>query len=304
MAAVVEVHGLLKTYRSGVRGRPVEALKNISFSVDEGEIVAILGLNGAGKSTLAKILLDLVRPSGGEAMLFGSSVHRQDWKGRVGYLPELFSAPPSATPRRLLRYLGEIHGMSGSSLNRAIDSQLESLGLTEVADRRISTLSKGTVQRVGLAQALLHTPKLLLLDEPTEGLDPAGQRMIRRLLMALSASGVTILLNSHLLSEVELLAKRVAILHRGMLAALGTQAELLPRNQRFSIEISQTPPESGWQEIGSTGIWKKEVSGTDTLQRLLTNLESSGITPSTVKPLHSSLEDVFVEHISQLEHRQ
>lgn len=304
MAVVVEVHSLSKTYRSGVRGRSVEALRDVSLSIGEGEIVAMLGLNGAGKSTLTKILLDLVRPSGGEALLFGSPVHRQDWKGRVGYLPELFSAPPSTTPRRVLRYLGEIRGIRRSQLNRAIDSQLETLGLTDVAERRISTLSKGTIQRIGIAQALLHAPRLLLLDEPTEGLDPAGQRMIRRLLMTLSTSGVTVILNSHLLSEVELVAKQVAILHRGRLAAFGAPADLLPRDQIFSVEISRPLSGTGWQRIGPSGPWKKEVRGTEALQRLLTELESSGMTPSAVKPLHSSLEDIFIEHLSQLDDHQ
>lgn len=231
MSVVVEARSLSKAYRSGVRGRPIQALEEVSLSVEEGEIFAVLGLNGAGKSTFTKIFLDLVRPSGGEALLFGMPVGQHRWKGLVGYLPELFSAPAFATPRSVLRYLGGIHGLRGSRLNQRVDSQLETLGLGDVADRRVSSLSKGTIQRVGIAQALLHEPRVLFLDEPTEGLDPAAQRMIRTLMKALSESGVTIILNSHLLSEVERLAHRVAILHRGRLKAMGDLAALLPPNQ-------------------------------------------------------------------------
>ena len=184
-------------------------------------------------------------------------------------------------------------------LNQRVNAELEELSLTDLSARRVSTLSKGNVLRLGIAQALLHQPRLLFLDEPTEGLDPAGRRMIRNLLIRLSTSGVTILLNSHLLSEVELVAHRLGILHHGTLVASGSLSDLLPRHQRFQVEIGTVPPdEHSWHYAETAGMWTREVEGADDLQRLLSSLKTIAITPLSVKPMQTTLEDVFLEHIS------
>ena len=299
MVPVLETRSISKTYRIGLRGESVHALQNVSLSVSEGQVFALLGLNGAGKSTLTKIFLDLVRANSGEVLLFGEPARTSGWKRHVGYLPELFSAPGSMTVRGVLRYLGQLSGMRGSMLNQRVNAELEELSLTDLSARRVSTLSKGNVLRLGIAQALLHQPRLLFLDEPTEGLDPAGRRMIRNLLIRLSTSGVTILLNSHLLSEVELVAHRLGILHHGTLVASGSLSDLLPRHQRFQVEIGTVPPdEHSWHYAETAGMWTREVEGADDLQRLLSSLKTIAITPLSVKPMQTTLEDVFLEHIS------
>jgi len=301
MAPILETRSVSKSYRIGLRGEFVHALQDVSMSVGEGQVFALLGLNGAGKSTLTKIFLDLVRANSGEVLLFGEPARTSGWKRHVGYLPELFSAPGSMTIRGVLHYLGQLSGLRGTILNQRVNAELEELSLTDLSERRVSTLSKGNVLRLGIAQALLHQPRLLFLDEPTEGLDPAGRRMIRNLLIRLAISGVTILLNSHLLSEVELVAHRLGILHRGKLVASGSSSDLLPPHQRFQVEIAVIPPEErAWHHAKTAGIWTREVEGADDLQHLLSSLKSHAITPLAVKPLQTTLEDVFLEHISDL----
>lgn len=301
MAPVLETRSVSKTYRIGLRGESVHALQDVSLSVGEGQVFALLGLNGAGKSTLTKIFLDLVRATSGEVLLFGEPARTSGWKRHVGYLPELFSAPGSMTVRGVLRYLGQLSGLRGTILNQRVNAELEKLSLTDLSDRRVSTLSKGNVLRLGIAQALLHQPRLLFLDEPTEGLDPAGRRMIRNLLIQLSSAGVTILLNSHLLSEVELVAHQLGILHHGKLVACGSLSDLLPRHQRFQVEIATAPAdESAWHQSKTAGTWTREVEGADELQRLLSSLKSLAVTPLSVKPMQTTLEDVFLEHISDV----
>ena len=299
MNSVIEVHHLSKTYKLDFGRRSVQALQDVSFQVGEGEIFALLGLNGAGKSTLVKTLLSLVRPSSGEALLFGEPVRLCRWKGRVGYLPELFRAPESMTGRQVLNYLAELSGLRGKQRATKVDEVLQRLELREAALRKIGTYSKGMTLRLGLAQALLHEPKLLVLDEPTEGLDPLGRKMIRNLLSGLSHQGVSVMINSHLLSEIELVAHRIAILHRGKLVAQGKLHDLLPHDQHFEVEVARHPGGQGvWEPSTEGATWSRDVQWNE-LSPLLAALEASAIPLVAVRPKKTTLEDVFFSYISK-----
>jgi ABC-2 type transport system ATP-binding protein len=210
--------GLRKTYRAAV------ALDGVQLRVAPGELVGLLGPNGAGKSTLTKIACGLVRPTAGRVTVLGHPAGSAAARRRTGYLAELFRFPGWATADELLALHQRLARSAGGAAERA--RLLALVGLTEAAGRRVEAMSKGMQQRLGIAQALVGEPALVLLDEPTSALDPAGRRTVRELLEDLRARGVAVLLNSHLLSEVELVCDRVVIVDRGRTVAEGTPAEL------------------------------------------------------------------------------
>src|ERR687888_22293 len=229
MAAALEVRGLEKRYGS------VHALKGVDLEVDEGELVGLLGPNGAGKSTLVKIAVGLVRPTIGAAQVAGARAGSRPARRALGYLAELFRFPGWYTADEVLELHQRLAGSHGGAAERR--RLLELVALDEAATRRVDGMSKGMQQRLGVAQALVGEPRILLLDEPTSALDPVGRRTVRLLLEELRGRGVSVLLNSHLLSEIELVCDRVAILLGGELVAAGTPAELSrPRGVELETE--------------------------------------------------------------------
>jgi len=218
MPAVVTIRGLSKRYGS------VDALRGVDLEVAEGELVGLLGPNGAGKSTLVKIAVGLVRASSGEVLVAGARAGSRAARASLGYLAELFRFPGWYTADEVLELHQRLAGSRGGSRERR--RLLELVALAEAADRRVEGMSKGMQQRLGLAQALVGEPRVLLLDEPTSALDPVGRRTVRLLLEELRSRGVSVLLNSHLLSEIELVCDRVAILLGGELVAVGAPQEL------------------------------------------------------------------------------
>src|SRR6476659_5510602 len=215
MPASLAVRGLSKRYGS------VEALKGVDLTVEEGELVGLLCPNGAGKSTLVKIAVGLVRPSRGEATVVGAPAGSRVARASLGYLAELFRFPGWYTADEVLELHQRLAGSSGGAAERR-----RLLALDEATNRRVDGMSKGMQQRLGVAQALVGEPRILLLDEPTSALDPVGRRTVRLLLEDLRGRGVSVLLNSHLLSEIELVCDRVAILLGGEVVSAGTPAEL------------------------------------------------------------------------------
>lgn len=229
--AVVEIKNLAKNYGS------VQALKGVSLSVEKGEIYGLLGRNGAGKTTMVKILLGIVRPTSGTANLLSHPAGSPEARKRVGFLPEDHRFPDYHTGRSVLDFYGALYELSGSERRKRIPEVLELVQLTDAADRKIRTYSKGMKQRVGLAQAMLHQPDVFFLDEPTDGVDPVGRREIRDVLVKLKNEGKTIFVNSHILSEVELITSRVGILELGSMVKTGTVADLTKTDNVFELKI-------------------------------------------------------------------
>ncbi|BDG04291.1 ABC transporter ATP-binding protein [Anaeromyxobacter oryzae] len=232
----IAAQGLSKTYRLGFRARKVQALTRLDLSVAPGSIYGFVGPNGAGKSTTIKILVGLVRPSAGCATLFGRPVDDPRARLAVGYLPENPSFHDFMRPLEVLRYLGRLSGLSGAELDRRAEALLERVGLSGARDLTVRKFSKGMVQRLGLAQALVHDPPLLVLDEPMSGLDPIGRKEVRDLVVELARQGKTIFFSTHILSDVETICDRVGMLLHGQLVREGPLQALLDGSVR-SVEL-------------------------------------------------------------------
>lgn len=223
----IVANNLQKTYREGMISRKkFKALKGVSFSVEQGEIFGLLGPNGAGKTTFIKVLLGIIRKSGGNASMMGFPAGSRKCRSMVGYLPERLRIAPHLTAHTALEYLGNLSNVSNGTIKAKRDELLELVGLKGREKDLVKKFSKGMVQRLGLAQALLHDPKMLILDEPTDGLDPRARAEMRAIIRNLADRGVTIFLNSHLLQEVEMICERVAILDKGNLRYCGEVSEV------------------------------------------------------------------------------
>ncbi len=238
MNKAIEIRDLSVRFRD--RGRTVEALRGLTLSVDKGEVFGFLGPNGSGKTTTMLVLLGFIEPHSGSAFIFGEDVRSRIARERIGYLPERAESYSFLTGRELLSMAGSLFKMGRTSLKNRIGELLDQLHLSEAADRRIATYSRGMLQRIGLAQALINDPDLLILDEPTGGMDPLGRREIRKIISDLRARGKTVFFSSHELSEVELVCDHVAIIANGRISALGAVSELMPGSEsleRYFLKI-------------------------------------------------------------------
>ena len=225
--AAVAVSGLTKVFPVPFHREPVVAVRNLDLRIEPGEVYGLLGPNGSGKSTTLKIILGLVSPTRGRTEIFGRDSSLVESREAVGFLPENPYLYRYLTGEETLRFFGKLCGLRGSRLRKRANELLELAGLTSARDRRLSTYSKGMLQRIGLAQALIHEPKLVVLDEPTAGVDPAGSRDIRNLIVDLKRRGITVLLSSHLLAQAQEICDRVGILANGMLVREGRLEELI-----------------------------------------------------------------------------
>ncbi len=278
MPAALSATAVRKRYGS------TEALKGIDLEVGEGELVGLLGPNGAGKSTFVKIVCGLVRPTDGAARVYGEPAGSIPAGAALGYLAELFRFPDWATADEVLalhQRLARSHGGAGERARL-----LDDVGLAGEAQRRVGTMSKGMQQRLGLAQAMIGTPRLLLLDEPTSALDPAGRRLVRELLERLRERGVAVLLNSHLLSEVELVCDRVAIIAKGTLVAAGTPAEL---STAGGVEVDTAAGTRSWPDATR-----------EDAPRIVADLVAEGESVYGVRVLRSSLEDEYLKAVESV----
>ena len=259
----------------------LDALRGVGLEVAPGELFGLLGPNGAGKSTLVKIACGLVRPTAGSAEIAGAPAGSPAAHAALGYLAELFRFPEWLTADELLALHQSLARSEGGAAERA--ELLSLVGLTEASGKRVGAMSKGMQQRLGIAQAMVGSPRLLLLDEPTSALDPAGRRTVRRLLEELRSRGVAVLLNSHLLSEVELVCDRVAIISRGEVVAAGSPREL---SRPGGIEIET-----------ATGTRVFETASRDDAPAIVRDLVASGEEIYGVRVLSSSLEDAYLEAV-------
>ena len=241
MSAALELVNLEVQFPA--RGEIVRALQGVSLQVNPGTVFGFLGPNGAGKTTTMHVLLGFVEPTSGSARIFGEDVSKSLARQRIGYLPEHPETYRFLTSRELLRMAGRLFGMGGESLRQRIDELLHMVNLEAAADRRIGTYSRGMMQRVGLAQALINDPDLVILDEPTGGLDPLGRMEVRSIIADLRTRGKTVFFSSHELSEVELVCDHIAILAAGRVVAQGAAQELVGPNERleqFFLRVVQS----------------------------------------------------------------
>ncbi|PZR06358.1 MAG: ABC transporter ATP-binding protein [Archangium gephyra] len=301
MTPVVQVEGLEKTYRLGFMGRKsVRALSGVSFEVKPGEVFGLIGPNGAGKSTCIKILLNLVWPSAGKATLFGVDVREARSRVPVGYVPEMPAPYEHLTGREYLHFQAALAGLHGAEANRQVDRVIERVELQKHGHLAIRRYSKGMTQRAMLAGALLGDPRLIILDEPTSGLDPLGRKLVRELIIEQRSRGAAVLFCTHIISDVESLCDRVALVVGGKVWKSGHVQELMSTGTRnFEVVVEHQEAE-GFPEV--PGVVRRELlSGraifevpADALQNVLQFSLTRGWKVTRVHPLQLSLEDTFV----------
>ncbi len=238
----VAVSGVTKVFPSSFRRQPVVAVRDLNLRVASGQIYGLLGPNGSGKSTTMKIILGLVSPTRGKAQIFGHDTSQVASRHAVGFLPESPYFYKYLTGKETLRFYGRLCGVRGRRLRDRIDELLHLVGLTGAGDRRLQGYSKGMLQRIGLAQALIHEPRLVVLDEPTAGVDPAGVREIQNLILTLKENGITVLLSSHLLGQMQEICDRIGILAGGVLVREGALEQLLAIENQTDLIFENASP--------------------------------------------------------------
>jgi ABC-2 type transport system ATP-binding protein len=299
----IEILGLEKTYHIGFwRKRPKRALSPLHLTVEEGEIFGFLGPNGAGKTTTLKLLMGLVFPTAGTARILGMELGDPRMRAQIGFLPEQPYFYDYLSARELLNYYGRLSGMDATPLRRSIDAVLEQVKLSDSADIQLRKFSKGMLQRVGIAQAILHDPKLVFLDEPMSGLDPMGRREVRTLIEELKSKGKTVFFSTHILSDAEALCDRVAILHQGELRGVGAIAELTA-NVHGKVEIvwhgTAVPPavRSMASSCHTAAETTRVIVPEESQDSVLDALRRGGMRLISLTPVRASLEDYFVAQL-------
>jgi ABC-2 type transport system ATP-binding protein len=300
--AIIRVERLKKEFRQGFFMRRVLAVKDISFQVERGDIFGFLGPNGAGKTTTIKILTGLIRPTSGRAELFGDTVPSRKALARIGFLPENPYVYPYLTPSEFVELCGRLSGLSGKAARSRTREVLDQVGIAYAADRAVKRLSKGMLQRTGLAAALVADPELLILDEPMSGLDPVGRKEVRDLIVEERKRGRTIFFSTHILNDVETLCDRVAILRKGEVVVSGRISELLRRDARRTEITLGGEYEALGTELEREGLSLKRVGGmlvvlvegADGVSKILERALAAGLFVEQVVPRHETLEDLFV----------
>jgi ABC-2 type transport system ATP-binding protein len=242
MSSAISVRGLIKDFRIGVRGLKLRAVDGVSLEIPRGQVYGLLGPNGCGKSTTLKIVLGLVSATSGEVSILGESSATPSARRRIGFLPEAPYFHKFLSGRELVRYCARLSGVPEAKVAEAAEAALELSAMTEAAARPIGTYSKGMLQRIGFAQAVVHDPELVILDEPTAGVDPVGSAAIGRMIQAMRAKGKTVVLCSHLLGQVEQVCDRVAIMDRGRLVLEGSVDDVLARRDRQVLTVESLTP--------------------------------------------------------------
>ena len=304
---VVSVEGLVKDYRSGFGLRAKRVLSGVSFSVREGEIFGFVGPNGAGKTTTLKVLMGLIRSDGGRASVLGHDVRETEYRRQIGFLPEAPYFYDYLTGREFLRFYARVCGVSRSDRARRVDTLLEWVGLAHAAEARLRTYSKGMLQRIGIAQALVHDPKVVFLDEPMSGLDPIGRKEIRDLIVRLQSEGKTVFMNTHILSDVEMLCHRVAIIVQGVVRYEGDPHAVLGDDERGAEIVLNGVSPAFWESLETR--FESGVRGVgDRIEVLLPHklvddvigeAFLAGAHVVSVTPRRASLEDLFLTTVEQ-----
>jgi len=301
--SAIEILDLTKDYAVGFfRKRLRRALDGLSLHVEVGEVFGLLGPNGAGKSTTLKLLLRLIFPTSGTARLLGRELGDVSMHARVGYLPENPYFYDHLTTREFLNYVGELFGLASAQRYRRVGQLLDRLGLADSCDIPLRKFSKGMVQRVGIAQALMNDPELIFLDEPMSGLDPLGRREVRDLILELKAAGKTVFFSTHILSDAEMLCDRVAILNRGRLHGRGELREILSLGVSATEVVLENPAPELLTElqpysraaVRTGNRVRVEIAEEAALAKVLDMILRRGAQVVSLNPVKMSLEDYFL----------
>jgi ABC-2 type transport system ATP-binding protein len=300
---VLSVDKLAKTFRKPFTGRKVVAVREVSFEVERGDIFGFLGPNGAGKTTTIKMLTGLITATSGRATILGQPVPSPDAMGKVGFLPENPYVYPYLTPREFVSLCGRLNGMSGRSLAKRVEEVIDRVGIAYAIDRSVGALSKGMLQRTGLAAALVHEPELLVLDEPMSGLDPVGRKEVANLIVEEAREGKTVFFSSHILADVERLCDHVCILRKGEVVKSGALDDLLGEARRTEITLVDVP-ETLATELGSEAASVRQagkqlvldVDGDALVRRVLERALQANVRIDSVIPKRETLEDIFVRN--------
>jgi ABC-2 type transport system ATP-binding protein len=306
-ATLIEVQNLQKTFRIGFWMRRVEAVRGISFSVSRGDIFGFLGPNGAGKTTTIKMLTGLIAPTSGTARVFGDAIPSQKAMQRVGFMPENPYVYPYLSPREFVEMCARLSGLSGAALRDRTNKVLDQVGIAYAADRPVRRLSKGMLQRTGLAAALVADPELLILDEPMSGLDPVGRKEVRDIILSERAAGRTIFFSTHILTDVETLCDNVVILRKGEVVVSGRLNDLLKRDVKRSdvAVVGADASFESWCEAQGHKIQRLAsrmvvaVEGEHKLNPLLRHALDNNVNVVEIVPRHETLEDLFVREAIQ-----
>ena len=277
----VTVSGLTKVFKSGVTARPFVAVRDLSLSVKPGEVYGLIGPNGSGKSTTMKVILGLLAPTAGSTRIFGRDSIEVVSRSEVGFLPENPYFYKHLTGLETLRFYGRLCGLSGEHLQHRAAEMLTLTDLDDAAHRRVGGYSKGMLQRLGLAQALIHEPRLVILDEPTAGVDPAGSRKIRDLILSFREQGITVLVTSHLLEQMQEVCDRVGIMSHGRMVKEGRLDDLIAVENQTELVIENADPEL--------------------LEKIQSLIASSGSSTRLVRSGHprTTLERLFLESTAE-----
>jgi ABC-2 type transport system ATP-binding protein len=299
--SLISVRELSMTFRRGVRKRGVRALDGVTLEVPRGSIFGLLGPNGAGKTTLIKILMGLVPGFEGEARVMGRPAGTREPRERIGFLPESHRLPGYLTGRQVLRTYAILSGKSRAWVDERIPAWLQRVDMAADADRKVREYSKGMQQRIGLAQALIHEPELVFLDEPTDGVDPVGRAAVREIVRTLRASGTTVFINSHLLMEVERMCDRVLIMAKGKILREGTVDELTRLTGRVAFEVTPLPADLesllaglGHDLVRSANGFELALDASEQ-DAAIDRLRARGISIRGISPRKLDLEEAFIE---------
>ena len=306
-APALDVRGLTKTYRTGLFRRTGRAaLKGLDLTVHPGEILGYLGPNGSGKTTTLKILMGLVFPDSGTATILGAGLRESRWRHRVGYLPEQPYFYDYLSAGEYLDYAGRLFGMTAAARRDRAGHLLELVGLRRSAGVPLRRFSKGMMQRVGIAQALINDPELVILDEPMSGLDPIGRRLVRDIILGLKGQGKTVLFSTHILSDAEALCDRVALLRGGELVRVGDLAGILGTDvSHMEILVAGlgreavdrlAPALRATHALGER--WRLEA-GEESLGKIVKGVEEAGGRVLSIQPVRRSLEDYFIKEMGE-----
>ncbi len=308
-ALAIHTESLSKRYKPGLTKKPIDAVVDLNLDVNEGEIFAFIGLNGAGKTTTIKLLLDHARPTAGRALLFGRDAHDPKSRTRVGYLPDLPHFYNFLTAVELMDYSGRLFGLSGAERRARSERLLKMVGLEKRGNERLKGFSRGMLQRLGLAQALVNNPDLVLLDEPLGGLDPIGRVELRDVISSLRSEGRTVFFSSHILDDAQRIADRIGIIHHGRMVACGSLEELLTSSPGWDVEaessdgfdLAKLCGEKGWHTERRNGKFLVTVTDEDGLRTLYKLAADGRIRMLSMGRRRLDLEEAFIEELSRWE---